>query len=322
MLLIFQLAMSGDFLPVNIALMFALLNTTLGVTVFYLNSLWIFPKIFERKKYWLYIFVNLIVIVALSHLFFVIDRHIVLRFKPTDMPKHLPMFSPYVRIFSLLLFIFIVSLVFSLIRKIQTQDLTEKQLSKEKINTEIQLLKAQINPHFIFNSMNNIYSLAYSKSEETPTAVLKLSDMMRYVYYDCNKDEVALGAELEYLSNYIAFQQMKSPNEQNIVFDHSGADETIRLAPMLFIPFVENSFKYSKIEDSKDAWVKISISTDNDMLTFRIANSYPQNDDSHGSGMGIKNVKSRLELTYPNKHEFRVENKDSLFKVEMKITKS
>jgi two-component system LytT family sensor kinase len=261
LILVLQMAMAGNFLPFKVALLFAGLNMILGMIVFYVNGLWIFPAFFEKRRYGIYLFINLVVLVLLSHVFFKLDGLIVSNFRIEEIPAHLPPFFPYVRIFILLNFIFFISLVFSLIRKVQVQDVTEKQLSKEKSDTEIQLLKAQINPHFIFNSMNNIYSLAYSKSDQAPEAILKLSEMLRYVYYDCNRDEVTLGAELEYIRNYMAFQQMKSPHDQDIVLEADGIDLSFRIAPMLFIPFVENSFKYSKIEELLDARVEIKLTT-------------------------------------------------------------
>jgi two-component system LytT family sensor kinase len=317
-----QMAMAGDFLSFRVVPLFAGLNMILGMIYFYLNSLWIFPKFFESHRYGLYLVINLGILILLSHVFFRVDVLIVQNYRTTEIPEHLPRMYPYVRIVSLLIFIYFISLVFSLIRKIQKQDATEKQLSKEKMNTEIQLLKAQINPHFIFNSMNNIYSLAYSKSDQAPDAVLKLSEMLRYVYYDCNRDEVTLGAELEYIKNYIAFQQMKSQHDQNIKLNSEGLDESFRIAPMLFIPFVENSFKYSRIEDDAEARVEISISTDGNELCFRITNTHPENGISPGSGMGIENVRNRLKLTYPERSELKVQDENNLFMVEMKIKQS
>jgi len=322
LILVIQMAMAGHFLPFNVALLFAGLNMVLGMIVFYLNGLWIFPVFFDKHRYGLYLLINLAILILLSHVFFKLDGLIISNFRTTEPPERLSPFFPYIRIFVLLNFIFFTSLVFSLIRKVQVQNESEKELAREKMNTEIQLLKAQINPHFIFNSMNNIYSLAYSKSDQAPEAVLKLSDMLRYVYYDCNRDEVTLGAELEYIRNYIAFQQMKSPQEQNIVLESEGIDESFRIAPMLFIPFVENSFKYSRIEDDKDARVEIKLFTEDNTLCFKITNTHPENGKSPGSGMGIDNVRNRMELTYPGKHELMVRDENNTFEVVMKIKKS
>lgn len=317
-----QVAMASNFLEFNIALLLAGVNLILGTIMFYINSFWLFPSFFEKKRFVPYILINLVILIFLSHIFVIIDGNILAQHKLVEPTRNLPPVFHYVRMFSLLTFIYIISLVFSLIRKVQVQDMTEKQLSKEKMNTEIRLLKAQINPHFIFNSMNNIYSLAYTKSDQAPEAVLKLSDMLRYVYYDCNRDEVALGAELEYIQNYIAFQQMKSPQEQDIVLDSEGIDESFRIAPMLFIPFVENAFKYSKIEDIKDARVIIKLSTKDKGLFFKITNTHPENGKTPGSGMGIENVRNRLELTYPGTSKLDIKDEKGVFEVEMKIERS
>jgi two-component system LytT family sensor kinase len=322
MIVVLQMAMTSNFLPFNVAMMFAGLNMILSMTAFYLNSLWIFPRFFERRRFVLYLVLNLVLLVLLSHIFFKVDAYLFVNFTTEPLPENVPRMLPYFRIFFMLIFITFISLIFSLIRKVQNQEGKEKQLSKEKSDTEIQLLKAQINPHFIFNSMNNIYSLAYSKSDQTPGAILKLSEMLRYVYYDCNRDEVTLGAELEYIRNYMAFQQMKSPHEQNIVLESDGIDENFRIAPMLFIPFVENSFKYSKIEDVKDARVEISLSTEENKLCFRITNTHPDNEKIPGSGMGIDNVRNRLELTYPGTSSLEIKDENNVFEVKMKIRQS
>jgi sensor histidine kinase YesM len=319
---VLQLTMASNFMPFSVALVFAGMNSILAMIVFYLNSKWIFPAFFERRRFLLYVLINLGLLILLSHVFLKLDGLFVRNFKIADLPPRLPVFFGYFRIFSLLMFILFISMVFSLISKVQAQELTERKLSREKMNTEIRLLKAQINPHFIFNSLNNIYSLAYSKSDQAPDAVLKLSQMLRYVYYDCNKDEVSLGAELAYIRNYIAFQQMKSPHQQRIDLQTDGVDENYRIAPMLFIPFVENSFKYSKIEDQEEAFVDIRLTTEGDTLLFYIANNHPDNGRDPGSGMGIENVRNRLELTYPDGYELDVRDENNRFEVNLKITRS
>jgi len=320
--MLLQMVMSSHFLSFKASLLFSTVNLILASTVFYMNGLYLFPAYFDKRRYGLYILFNLVALVLLSHIFFRLDVLLVRNFRMEEVSVNLPPYFPHLRIFILLIAVNLISLIFSLIYKVRSQELTEKQLSEEKLSTEVRLLKAQINPHFIFNSLNNIYSLAYSKSDQAPDAVLKLSEMLRYVYYDCNRDEVTLGAELEYIRNYIAFQQMKSPHEQNIILESDGIDESFRIAPMLFIPFVENSFKYSKIEDLKDARVKIKLTTAGNELFFNIVNTHPENGNSPGSGVGIENVRNRLKLSYPGKHELNVREKDKQFEVEMKIKQS
>jgi len=196
----------------------------------------------------------------------------------------------------------------------------EKQLREEKLNTELKLLKAQINPHFIFNALNNIYSLTYMKSENAPVSVLKLSEMLRYVFYDCSNDKVSLTSEINYIENFIAFQQMKSKYTQNISMQIDIKMGNQQIAPMLYIPFIENAFKYSQIEEIEDAYVNILIKEESNNLIFIIKNSIPeQNKSSSGSGTGIKNVKHRLNLIYPENHILNIKEHNNEYSVELVI---
>jgi len=322
LLLALQMVMSTNFLPVSVALVFAGLNTLLAMTMFYANSLWIFPVFFEKRRFLLYILINLGLVILLAHFFFVVDGYLVDNFRMKAPEHQIPRFFQYFRVITMLIFIFFTSLSFSLIRKVAENETLQKQLFKEKSDTEIRLLKAQINPHFIFNSLNNIYSLTYSKSDEAPGAVLKLSEMLRYVYYDCNRDEVTLGAEIEYIRNYIAFQKMKSSHVQDIDLMTENINESFRIAPMLFIPFVENAFKYSKIEDEKGASVRMKLTTEGDQLCFHVRNTHPENGQKAGSRMGIENVRNRLNLTYPGAHQLDFKDEGGVFEVHMKIKQS
>ena len=158
------------------------------------------------------------------------------------------------------------------------------------------------------------------QSQKAPESVLKLSEMLRYVFYDCSKDRVPLSAELNYIENFNAFQQMKSEYEQNIELKMEKELGHIEIAPMLFIPFLENAYKYSRIEENEDAYVKILISSDNGKVQLSIKNSISQNvKSSHGSGIGIKNVKHRLDIIYPGKHELIIDEQSDFFSVDLII---
>jgi LytS/YehU family sensor histidine kinase len=178
-----------------------------------------------------------------------------------------------------------------------------KQVNEEKLQTELQLLKAQINPHFLFNALNNIYSLTYMKSEKAPDSVLKLSEMLRYVLEDCSQEMVPLRQEIMYIKNFLDFYRMKNPGKRTIEFVHEIDNAEIHIAPMLFIPFIENSFKYSRIEEDKNGFVRIQLQVSQGKLTFDIRNSvFVGRPILPGSGRGIANVRQRLEIIYPEKH--------------------
>jgi LytS/YehU family sensor histidine kinase len=213
-----------------------------------------------------------------------------------------------------------ISITLYLSNTVRKQAIREKNLKEEKLGTELKLLKAQINPHFIFNALNNIYALTYTRSEKAPDSVLKLSEMLRYVFYDCSKDMVKLREEIEYIENFITFQQMKSEYEQNISLEYNEAHLNTVIAPMLFTPFIENAFKFSKIEGETGAFVTIIFKTDNGILKFSIVNSIPSSGKPKpGQGLGIPNVKQRLKVLYPKRHELNIEEKNHKFTVNLKI---
>jgi len=306
------------FLEMRIAALSSGLTVTFAAILFYLHSLWLFPKLFGPKKYLSYILWVLILIMGISLLMLLADHFLFAEYHHEK--RHVPLIFPIFRTVSILIFFYFTSFAFTLIQKLREQSLREKQLMEEKLQTEIRLLKAQIDPHFIFNSLNNIYSLAYEANERTPEAVLMLSQMLRYVYYDCSKDEVSVNAEIDYIKNFIAFQQMKSSHMQDITFKYTPNVANKRIAPMLFIPFIENSFKYSKIEEHPEGIVAIKLIDNPEGIRFSIHNSIPaEGKAKNGSGMGITNVKNRLKLTYPNKYQLNINHSDTDYDVQLII---
>ncbi len=197
-------------------------------------------------------------------------------------------------------------------------------LKSENLNSELKFLRSQINPHFLFNSLNNIYALSVSKSDKTPGTILKLSDMLRYIIYDCNADRVPLDKEINYINNFIDLQKLKDDEMTNIRVDFDGADRSCMIAPMIFIPFIENSFKHSKIEDTTNGWIHLTIENTGNQLLFSVRNSVPKGDftkDKVG-GVGLENVKRRLELLYPHKHQLQIEKAENEFVVQLCINVS
>lgn len=195
------------------------------------------------------------------------------------------------------------------------------QLKSEKLESELKFLKSQINPHFLFNSLNNIYTLTMLNPDAAGESVLKLSKMLRYLLYECDAEKVALGRELSYLENYIALFSLKDDEPLNIKFDKTNVQEEMMIAPLLLIPFVENAFKHSQIEDLENGWINIKLSNDNKQIYFEVKNSLPQQDfakDKVG-GIGLNNVKRQLELIYPNKHTLKIDKMEKEFSIELRI---
>lgn len=193
-----------------------------------------------------------------------------------------------------------------------------KTLESKKSKAELALLKSQINPHFFFNTLNNLYGLTVEKSDDAPDVVLKLSDMMRYTIYMGKEDLVPLKDEVDYLINYIELQKIRYQKNVDIQFKHSNISE-YQIAPLLYIIALENAFKHGVEKLTENAYIHISLTTDNGNILFEIENNYEQPDSKHHVGIGLDNLKQRLQLLYPKKHQLTIEKSDSIFKFSLNL---
>lgn len=195
------------------------------------------------------------------------------------------------------------------------------RLEKAKLETEIKFLKSQINPHFLFNSLHNIYALTIIQPDQASEQLLKLSDILRYMLYDSNEEKVPLKREVAYLKNYLSLAELKDSRGMDIRFDIEGKISELIVAPLLFIPFVENAFKHSQIEDLKKGYIHISLKTQEKQLIFIVENSRPKHvykKDQVG-GIGLQNIQQRLALFYPKKHQLEIEEMENAFKVQLTL---
>ena len=194
------------------------------------------------------------------------------------------------------------------------------ELIKERQASEIALLRSQVNPHFLFNTLNNIYSLVYNKSDEAPEAVMKLSSIMRYMLYDSNTDFVALHKEIEYLNSFIELQQLRIRQKGFVEINVNGSMDNRTIAPMLLIPFVENAFKHGNKNHEPGIIIDLNLKTDR--MVFLVTNFVKPNDQrssEEAGGFGLENIKRRLGLLYPDKHDLKLNLKGDIFKVELTI---
>ncbi|MEH6537996.1 MAG: histidine kinase [Psychroserpens sp.] len=193
-----------------------------------------------------------------------------------------------------------------------------KTVESKKSKAELALLKSQINPHFFFNTLNNLYGLTVEKSDDAPDVVLKLSDMMRYTIYMGKEDFVSLKDEIEYLKNYIELHKIRYHKTVDITFNHSN-ELNYQIAPLLFIIPLENAFKHGVERLTEDAYIHINLKTDDGMIHFNIENNFGQMEANQNTGIGLNNLKQRLKLLYPNKHDIQIEVKANIYKFSLKI---
>jgi LytS/YehU family sensor histidine kinase len=185
---------------------------------------------------------------------------------------------------------------------------------KEKLDTELQSLKAQINPHFLFNSLNVIYSLALKNDEATADVILKLSDILRYVIYGSTQHQVMLDSEVSLLNKYIELQKYRVEESTPITFI-SKIEKDVKIAPLIFLTLVENSFKHGIKSDTENTFINIRLHSNAERVFFEIENNKTKNHDNNPNGVGLENIKKRLIIQYPDRHQLMVYDKEDSFKV-------
>jgi len=287
---------------------------------FYLNYFYLIPKLLFKKKiilYILFLVAGLGVIILLSETYFYFleplfshrlhHRHFFGRFSVVPLTSALVAFA--------------LSSSIKITSEWFINERQKKEMEAEKLSSELAFLKSQINPHFLFNILNNICSLARKKSDDTENAIVKLSQIMRYMLQDSQNEKVDLEKEIEYLGNYIELQRLRVSDQVKIEFLIEGRTCSIMLEPLLLIPFVENAFKHgvSYLENSE---INIRLKVEPGSLFFRIENRKIKKTTECSppeSGVGLKNVIRRLELLYPGKHKISITDNDELYIVELKI---
>jgi len=193
-----------------------------------------------------------------------------------------------------------------------------KTLQADKAKAELSLLKSQINPHFFFNTLNNLYGLVVEKSEQAPDVILKLSDMMRYTIYEGKEEVVLLKDEIRYLENYIELHKIRYQKKVEILFTHD-VEEGLKVAPLLFIILLENAFKHGVEKMRKHAFIHLQMQSQGKQLFFTIENNFDELDSNHPPGIGLDNLKQRLAYLYPNQHELIIEKKEAIYKAQLNL---
>lgn len=295
----------------------ALVNLSFLAFIFYFNAHILVDKLLERKRYFLFgISAVLLVIIfvpirAFSNLIFP--------------PPSVELLSSQVeKAFYLVAFASNLGIVlFSSFYQVLTNRLRAERKADAVIarqnEAQLQFLRAQINPHFLFNTLNNIYSLAVVRSDKTANMVLKLSNLLRYVVYDGKGEPVPLNKELEQIGQFIELFQMRSERPLHINFEKKNIPTDAYIEPMILIPLVENCFKHCDFDSNEDAFIKIRASTDQGIFKFTTLNSKNDSDQQKDKvgGVGLVNIRHRLELQYPGQWKLMTNNQDTTFEVEV-----
>lgn len=305
---------------------------------FYLSYLILIPRLYFRQKYvWFGLSITAYIALMILILSFIFLRfpHLHIHHNPKPPgegfpPPHDKPFQPRhpgdrphtnllrVVFFDYSMYLLIIVLFIAMLLKISQR---WRQLQNEKLETELSYLKAQINPHFLFNTLNSIYALAIEKSDYTATAVVKLSGMMRYIISESNKHFVSLQKEVNYIEDYIELQKFRLGNTVQINYQLAGPATGKEIAPLLLITFVENAFKYG-VNPEEASHIFIEINIEADSLSLMVANNKVSHQAAEESseGLGISNTKNRLEMLYPGCYALDINDGPEKFTVHLQIS--
>ena len=222
--------------------------------------------------------------------------------------------------------IYALAVIFYYQRKEDEEKVISDKLKSEKLDMELRYLKSQINPHFLFNALNNIYSMVYTRDENAADGVLKLSEMLRYVLVDCQADTIPLSKEIKYVENFINFQMMRMAGPRDVVLEQEVEKEDFMIAPMLLQPIIENCFKYSRLETHPDGYVHVKVQQSGNKFRFEAVNTVAENakplvpvNEPKKSGIGLNNVQQRLMLHYGEDYVFEIKQDKGIYKVKIEL---
>jgi len=315
----------------NFPYFFFLLNFLVHIPVFVMFTYWVVyflvPHYLLHRKYWQFLIALSFSASLAALLRILISRYV---YYALFIPEVLyPKEWINTDIFFLnLIWILGPAIVFSMFKYynnwISSQALTN-EAERKQLSAELQTLKAQLNPHFLFNTFNNLYVLALQKSDKTPVIISKMSDLFHYVLYECNSVEVPVSKEIKLISDYIQLEELRYSNRLSISFIREVENSEFLIPPMILYPFVENCFKHGCSNDPGSPWIKLLIRVRDNQLDFEAVNSIPSSEGCKknvSGGIGLANIKRRLELIYPKNHQLEIRNEDCSFFVRLHLEKT
>ncbi len=295
-----------------------LINLVFYMLVVYINLGYLIPKFLNQKNFLTYA----LLLVAMVALFTPIEVLLLyVTYEDVEPREFLIMNQHFIFLFQFM--IAGGSTVIKIFSDWQRHQRDRKDLETQRMQSEIKFLKSQINPHFLFNTLNSLYALTLKKDDKAPEIVIKLSEMMRYMLYECNERRVPLTKEVNYIENYLAMEKLRQAGDADISFTVEGVVADQQIAPLLFIPFLENSFKHGLNHQIGEGYVHATLRVLGNKLLFRIRNSKPAQApapaDATSGGIGLVNVQRRLNLLYPGQYKLDIEETDRDHIVELSL---
>jgi len=288
----------------------------------YINLLLLIPRFLQKGKYFRYLLlISLNIALGIEINVFSFEYLVDALFPEYLIISYIDRIEllKYMVVFIGLTTLFHLSKSWFLLRESENQLI---KLEKEKYEAELKALKSQVNPHFLFNSLNSIYSLVIQKSDSAKEALIRLSDALRYMIYESSSESVLLSKEIEYLQNYVELQKLRTTFSSAIEFSVVGNPEALRIAPLLLIPIVENAFKHGLQAETDNAYIHIRLKIDRNVFHLYVANNKadrPPSKREAPGGLGLQNLKKRLDIIYPEKYQLEIDEQQDKFRIELKL---
>lgn len=282
----------------------------------YVNAFLLIPKLLDKKKITLYLIAVLLLVILNTYLKALSKQH----YDSIVWPKEIMPVGSYFKwnLFDSFWSILISTLLLFSLRWSE-QNERVKNIEVAQLQSELKYLRAQLNPHFLFNGLNTIYGTIDIENQQARDIMVQFSDLLRYNLYEADVDRITLDKEAIYLENYVALQRARSDSNLLINLQIAIMDKNVMVAPLIFVAFVENAFKYSTRDDGQASSVAVSLKQENGQLIFDCRNSYEINDEGR-EGIGLANVKRRLELLYPDRYTLDIQQAVGFYNVHLTLT--
>lgn len=307
------------------ALEYSVSMFALPAAVYFLNYCVIVPLCYYRGRRWLFFVVNALIIGTLIWLFFFLfaDPQKIMDSQHNEQYKKMALIGYYASTVFLLFEYIIFACLALLVHHVNRTREIKRQLKEEqhkRTEAELEWLKNQLNPHFLFNTLNNISSLIQIDADQAQDSIAQLSDLLRYAMYETRNERVPLKGEIEFMQNYIDLMKLRCNDKTTVNSQLYTSNSQLNIAPLLFISLIENAFKHG-VSSNKDSSVDISLTTDDHLLTFVCKNTnYPKDEQNRsGSGIGVENTKRRLELIYQDRYTWEQETVGNIYQVKITI---
>jgi len=297
----------------------SIINLVIAITTVYTFNYYLIPNILLKNNKRKFFAIAFVAIVMFFYIQLLLTLLLVIKLL-SDGYRLFPEMLDIVMLFFNLFFVVFVAIAIKFYKRWNEKDFQEQKVQKEKVEAELQMLKTQINPHFLFNTLNSIYVLAMKQSELTANTVMKLSDILDYILYQINTPKIAISNEIKIIENYIELEKIRFSNRVDLSFNTDLKSQGIQIPPMLIIPLIENAFKHGVAKSMEKSWIKIFIKEAGEELNILVENSKTQSkaDDKTG-GIGLMNVKKRLNLLYQEKYQLNIFEKQMQYTVSLTI---